>query len=178
MVVLVLVQSAGFIVYVVLDGAKFDEPGHRGAEFILSAPRYGLGYRLLGEGMAARTVRQQQGGVVFAGCAPLQQHPAVMVEGEQRERPVQHPGLAVDLELLCDPERQAVLADRLHEDRLVACHSLHLSTLPDDLSTLARVQPDPARQLVWVTLDYARPPGESSLRAAGILWVCPQQPSK
>ncbi|MDT4837275.1 hypothetical protein FQZ97_710040 [compost metagenome] len=69
------------------------------AQLFVQPPQGGRAGVLAGAGMPAAAVAPQAGRVVLAQRALLQQHPALRVEQEDRERPVQD-ALAVGVHLL------------------------------------------------------------------------------
>lgn len=83
------------------------------AQLFLQAPHSGSTRFFVGTRMPATAVAPQAGRVVFAQRTLLQQHLALRVEKEDRERPVQH-ALAVGIHLL-DGVQRAVFG--VHRDQ-------------------------------------------------------------
>jgi hypothetical protein len=70
------------------DLKRVTEPTRKTHFFRESARGRGSG-RLAGPGMAAARIRPESRRVVLAGCPPLDQQPAILVEYKHRKRPVE-----------------------------------------------------------------------------------------
>ncbi len=124
MVDLVLHQSAGDILGSVAEGTG--RPHIRLDSHLLSEPPpRRIGRRLAWHGMSAAGVRPEPTEVVLARRPSLEQHPRHIVEQEDRDGEVEHPGRPVHFELVGGAGRAPVHVD---EDDLIHEKSLPFVT--------------------------------------------------